>query len=349
MGAMRVLLQGRSRGTRTGGDSTVMQRWATGLEARGVMVAVATSATPDDLRHVDIVHVINLDRSMLPNTEELATAAVKERRPFVVTPLWWPLRDYVAGLDARTRVLHHLKGFGVARAVHERQLSSLRSISARQAAVLRQASAVCPSGAAEATALQGTFGDLPLRVVHYGADASPARPAQSSAREGVLCVARLDPRKNQLGLIRAAERAGLQLRLIGADDVFPDYARACRAAARGNVAIDGYVSQGELVDAYRASRVHALCGYFELPGLTGLDAAAEGCAIVAPSHGTARDYFGDAASYCTPDIDSIQNALERAHAAGPPPKLAAHVRSTFSWQASADACLATYEEVISGI
>src|SRR5437879_5714517 len=72
--AMRVLVQGRERtASRRGGDSTVADRLARELESFGHDVVIASRPPEGGLGGFDVVHAINLDRSVLTETEILAT------------------------------------------------------------------------------------------------------------------------------------------------------------------------------------------------------------------------------------------------------------------------------------
>jgi glycosyltransferase involved in cell wall biosynthesis len=206
--------------------------------------------------------------------------------------------------------------------------------------LLRLANVVCPSGPTEAFVLEQAFGPLPLLAEHrFGTN---QERASTSSRNGVICVGRLDPRKNQLNLIRALQGTGIPLQLIGTERVFPKYAEACRAVAGADVQFRGYVAESELQDAYARARVHALPSAFELPGLTSLDAAAAGAAVVASVAGTACDYFGRDAWYCNTDVASIRRAVLAAYEEGPPPGLADRIGRDFSWKRTADACVRAY-------
>jgi glycosyltransferase involved in cell wall biosynthesis len=338
---MKVLLQGRgASGERRGGDSTLSAELAGQLTALGHEVVVATAPPPEGLRGFDVVHAVNLDRSVLGETERLSRAALSSGCRLVVTPLWWPLDDFARHLALTERLAFRVRGWGLLRAVHDRRFSSLAGVFRRQRAVLRAATVVCPSGPSEADMLRRAFGPLPLICVHFGTARAPGDGGEP--RAGVVCVGRLDPRKNQLGLIRALRGTGFPLRLIGTGAVFPDYARRCREEAGEGVELAGFLPDAAVEEALRRARVHALPSFFELPGLTSLDAAACGTAVVASRAGTAGDYFGDQAFYCGTDPESIGAAVLAANAAGPPAGLAERVASRFTWRQCAEGYLAAY-------
>lgn len=241
------------------------------------------------------------------------------------------------------RLTFSLKGLPPLRAIRDRNLRSLRTLHRRQATLLRSATLLTVTGPSEARELAKAFGPLPMTSEPlWGTDAElPAGSARE--RSGVLCVAHLDPRKNQLALIKALENTGLHLSLIGTDKVFPQYARTCRDAAGATVEFAGYVPQDELPELYRGTRVHALPSFFELPGLTTLDATGYGAAVVATTAGTVVDYLGKDAHYCTPDISSIRAAVLRAYEKGAASGAATRIASTFTWRRTAELCLGAYD------
>src|SRR5262249_48369606 len=127
------------------------------------------------------------------------------------------------------------------------------------------ADAVLPNSRAEANQLARLFGVARhrLRVVPNGVLPAfrTATPALFTARWGhdpfVLSVARIEPRKNTLGLIRAIDRLGLRLVVIGEPAPgYRGYAQECRRAGRGLVAWLGRLDHHEplLASAYAAAK-----------------------------------------------------------------------------------------------
>ncbi len=148
----------------------------------------------------------------------------------------------------------------------------------------------------------------------------------------ILNVATVEPRKNQLGLVRALREAALPLVLIGATRD-PGYAEALLAAAGRHVHHLGALDHDDplLASAYSACSVFALPSTLETPGLAALEAAACGAPVVITSEGSTREYFGEYAHYVDPgDPSDIYHAIEVALAKGPNPRLRGHV-SQFAW------------------
>lgn len=149
----------------------------------------------------------------------------------------------------------------------------------------------------------------------------------------VLNVANIEPRKNQLGLVRALKGLKVPLVLIGArrDRAYAD---AVIAEAGPQVHyLDAMTHEDPaLASAFAACSVFALPSTLETPGLAALEAAACGASVVVTSEGSTRDYFGDLVHYVDHrDPEGIRAAIERALAGKPGPELKRRVTSQFAW------------------
>jgi glycosyltransferase involved in cell wall biosynthesis len=187
----------------------------------------------------------------------------------------------------------------------------------------------------------------PVTVVPNGVDSDTFNPGPEEAsnrRMGVLCVGRLQQRKNQLALIRALRASGISTRFVGRTGRFSrSYARRCRKEAGPEVSFLGHQPATRLCELYRTSQVHVSTSWFETPGLASLEAAACGCAVVVTRWGCTQEYFGEDAHYCDPDdLESIRTAVRVALAAPPAPGLAEHIGSTYSWEQAARRTVEAY-------
>jgi glycosyltransferase involved in cell wall biosynthesis len=149
----------------------------------------------------------------------------------------------------------------------------------------------------------------------------------------VLNVANIEPRKNQLGLVRALKGLAVPLVLIGAprDRIYTD---EVLAEAGPDVRYIGAMNHDDpaLASALRACTVFALPSTLETPGLAALEAAACGARVVVTSEGSAREYFGDHAYYVDHrDPLKIRVTIERALAGKPDQELKRRVTSQFAW------------------
>ena len=221
----------------------------------------------------------------------------------------------------------------------------------------RSVDLLLPNSNAEAEQLVRYF-RVPRRQIHIvpnGADerfaaADPEPFARLMGSRGfVLCAGRIEPRKNQLGLIRAMRDANVPVVILG--DAVPGheaYLHACRRVADDNVRFVPRIDHDDplLGSAYAACGCLVLPGWFETPGLAALEAGMSGTPLVLPRGGCAREYFGPHGAYVKPgDLGGIRRAVLDAVARGRSETLAELVRTSFTWKAAAEATRAAYERV----
>ncbi|MGG5821769.1 glycosyltransferase [Falsiroseomonas sp. HW251] len=163
--------------------------------------------------------------------------------------------------------------------------------------------------------------ERPADIVHNPVDAAffaNADPALFRRETGlddfVLCVARLEARKNQLMLAHALRDSGLPLVLIGHTGSEAYRAEIERHAGPGLRILDRLPPHSPLLaSAYAAARVAVLPSWSEGAPLVALEAAAAGAALVLSDESGESEYFGGLARYCDPaDPASIREAVLEA-------------------------------------
>jgi len=208
---------------------------------------------------------------------------------------------------------------------------------------LALADVIVPNSSAECDALARTLGlarDQFMPVMNgvdrrFGAPKDPGAFREKFGIDGpfILNVGHIERRKNQLKLVAALAGRGLPLVIIGGIRE-PDYAERVFAEARGQVRFLGFLRNDDplLASGYAACAAFALPSTCETPGLSALEAAAAGAAIVVTRDGSAREYFGRMCHYVDPmDPADIARGIDDALAAGPHPGLSAHVIEHFAW------------------
>ncbi len=224
--------------------------------------------------------------------------------------------------------------------------------------LLRICDLVLPNSAAEADLLAGFF-NLPrdkFFVIHNGIDPSfafPVSPALFREHAGIrgpflLNVANVEPRKNQLTLVRALK--GLDLDLVVLGNVRDaEYFEACRREAGGRLKYLGYLPhESELLkSAYRACDLFVLPSTLETPGLSALEAAACGARMVITEVGSTREYFGNQVTYVCPDDGAqIREGIHRELGMKRDDSLRNQVIAHFTWENTARQLRAAYEKVL---
>lgn len=167
-------------------------------------------------------------------------------------------------------------------------------------------------------------------------------------REGVICVGRIEGRKNQLNLIRAVNLTDLKLVIIG--NPSPNtiaYYNQCKKEAGKNIRFISHLAQEQLNKYYNSAKVHILPSWFETTGLSSLEAGYLGCNLVVTDKGDVREYFGDYAIYCNPqNIKSIKDALKLAYEKENNNDFKEHVLKNYTWALTAQKTKAAYLKVL---
>jgi glycosyltransferase involved in cell wall biosynthesis len=172
----------------------------------------------------------------------------------------------------------------------------------------------------------------------------PFRDQSKISGPFVLNVANIEPRKNQLNMVRAMKNLSVPLVLIGAvrDKA---YAEAVFREAGSQLRYLGAMEHGDpaLASAFAACSAFGLPSTLETPGLAALEAAACGANIVVTSEGSTREYFGSQAHYVDHrDPGDIRAGIERALADRPDPALRRRVNSQFAWMTVTAALVDVY-------
>ncbi|MGF6264836.1 glycosyltransferase involved in cell wall biosynthesis [Paraburkholderia youngii] len=150
----------------------------------------------------------------------------------------------------------------------------------------------------------------------------------------ILNVGNIEPRKNQLALIRAMKSfPELKLVLIG-HQRDPEYAKTCFDEGGEQVVYAGTLPHDSplLRSAYAACEAFVLPSTLETPGLAALEAHAAGARIAVTKVGSTEEYFAQHVAYLDPfDVASIAGSI-RAALAQPRGAAAAPTRD-LTWQA----------------
>jgi glycosyltransferase involved in cell wall biosynthesis len=341
---MKVLMwMAAGEGEIPGGHQVQLVKTAEALREAGIAVQTATAEEfcGDD---VDLVHGFGLSELQI-------TDATRRKLPVVLSPIYWSRAQFRRLMRADSARRYAVT---VARqqAGHAAAFARLRQ---PWYATLRRryeaADMLLPNSQGESSTLRRELRvRTPMRVVPNGVDAAEwGAPGSERLREYVAYVGRIDPHKNQLGLIRALRGTGFPLVIAGPTHPHhAEYEQRCRSAARGQpVEFLPAVAGDELRAVYQGARVHAMPSFFETTGLASLEAAMSGCAVVSTREGWAKEYFGDLATYCRPlSRRSIRSAVERNWDAEPRPELRRLILEKYTWHQAARETISAYEALL---
>lgn len=177
----------------------------------------------------------------------------------------------------------------------------------------------------------------------------------------VLCVGRIEARKNQIRLVQAMTRLweeGDDIGLVLVGRVTPQYIAGINWATLP-ILLHDETSPRRCIELMRRCTVYAQPSLLETPGLATLEAAALGKPIVSGRNATEEEYFGEHAYYCEPtDVDSIYEALKialeegRVSTAGSSARAemrARHVRENYSYERATEALEEAYRRAVDSL
>jgi len=356
---LKILMRNRSDALqKPGGDTVLMERMRDGLQSIGHRVEFDLDFAAD-VRRYDLVHLFNLT---LPDLiRPMAIEASAHGVPFVIHALQedWP-RFYNRALAAAI-ILEKYVSSGQPRDRLASALAMLRECPAAEKPLCpeaaRAATILC-TGEEEARLIGLTYPGTRTDVVHLAPGVvnslDPGGPGEFRRAYGVedfvLCVGRLEPRKNQLALLAALEDEDIPV--VFADGGFSyaaEYASACRKfARRGRTLFTGRLSPQMLHSAHCAARVSCFPSWYELPGLAALEAACLGRNMVASPWGTLPDYLGNACRYVEPDdLTGLRKAVLEAWES-PPSAALRSAAARFTWEKTVQAVESVYLRAAEG-
>jgi glycosyltransferase involved in cell wall biosynthesis len=343
-----------------GGDTIQIVNTATNLKILGIEVDIFLADQKPDYTKYDLLHFFNIIRpdDILPHISQTQT-------PFVVSTIFVDYSEYEkkarkgpsaflfrflsANLIEYLKVLARFVVNGVkiksAYFLLHGQKKSIRKI-------IRMTQILLPNSKSEYNRLLHAY-DIgkKYKIIPNGIDKNLfTRGVHEIERDErlILCVARIEGRKNQLNLIRALANTPYRLVLVGAVATNQlDYYKECKKAAGSNIEFIDFIEQNLLLDYYRKAKVHVLPSWFETTGLSSLEAAAMGCNIVITRKGDAYEYFENDAYYCDPDSpESIFQAIEQAASNKVIEGLSSKVLNQFTWEIAAKKTMEAYLEIL---
>lgn len=342
-----------------GGDTIQILETASALSSLGIEgdIFLLRKGAGIDYSKYQLIHFFNII-----DPEDILGHVQNSQLPFVISPIYVDYREYdrfhrkdalglLSKIFARDTVEYFktlakylLKG---------EQVSTINFFFKGHAGsikyILKKAAMVLPNSESEYKRLQADYGIFAkYKVVPNGINPLLFKQTTIQERNIVLCVARIEGRKNQLNVIRALNNMPYKVVFIGAESENQrDYVIQCKKEAGSNIEFVNQISQHELLAYYAKAKVHILASWFETTGLSSLEAGAMGCNLVVSNRGDVKDYFGEQAYYCEPgDTESIKSAVDKAWNASKNDVLAIHIFNTFTWHEAAKATFMAYKEVL---
>jgi glycosyltransferase involved in cell wall biosynthesis len=354
---------------RPGGDNIQLSKTKHYLEKLGIKVDLSLDLEPD-LSKYDVVHLFQL--GLVPDENYIRCLnAKKQKKPIILSTIYWNTNDVPLryGLD---RIYYSFPNGIVQRIMSRLYNRDLQKdniylifkcfridFNGLVKRILELCDMVLPNAEAEARKIRNDFqmsSERKFHIVPNGVDShfwyarSDSFVSDFGIKEDfVLCVGRIEDRKNQLALIRALRGTDIKLVLVGGNvwGTRSSYYKLCRKEADENVLFVDWMEHEKISSAYAAAKVHALPSWYETPGLVNLEAGLAGCNIVATDRGSTKEYLRNYVWYCDPsNIESIKKAVLDAFAAKKNTMLSRFILRNFTWERAAEETLKAYREVL---
>ncbi len=358
---MKVLFISRSTLFSTpGGDTKQIELTASYLRKLGVEVDIKLANEYSDYSQYDLLHLFNIIRPA-----DLLYHVRKSGKPFVISTIFLDYGEYEKkSSKGIRRWLNQLmsEDFIEYVKVIARYIKNGEPIRSKKYLLwghrksirylIRNAKVLLPNSINEYNRLVAKYKikqeyiPVPNAIdpTMYGS----TNKTDEKYKDAVLCVARVEGRKNQLNLIRALNNTGYKVIINGKPS--PNnkaYYERCVKESASNIIFNDRVSEEELYIMFHSARVHVLPSYFETTGLSSLEAAVMGCNIVITDKGDTVDYFGNMAFYCNPgDPGSIRKAVDEAYHSPFSDKLKNIILNQYTWDKAAEKTLQAYKKAL---
>ncbi|MFV0162256.1 glycosyltransferase family 4 protein [Empedobacter falsenii] len=170
----------------------------------------------------------------------------------------------------------------------------------------------------------------------------------SKFNNAIICVGRIERRKNQLNLIKAVKNLDIPCYIIGKPALNDlEYYELCEQEAGSNVFFIDGVPQKEIYQIMKSAKVHVLPSWFETTGLVSLEAYYYQCNIVITKKGDQTEYFKDYAFYCEPDcLTSIRDAILEAYSKPFNEEFREFIIKNYTWAETAKQTKKNYDRLI---
>ncbi|MFC1700275.1 glycosyltransferase [Patescibacteria group bacterium] len=377
---MKVLMLGRINLLEEGGgDKIQVVNTAKELEKLGVEIDIKTSMDFDPNEY-DLIHIFQLDWT--PETYLYTKKASKSNKPIVLSPIHHNVEEVKKFDDEFVFDFRRLSKLlfkdqfkrdtfkNIYRSIFDPKkliptlYTMLKGFKNTQKEVLEMSEVCLVQTVKEAEDLKRTFDvDIKWKKVMNGVgkpftNIDMKRLKNKLGFENyILCVGRIEPRKNQLNIIKAVkklreeEEKDIKLVFIGPIGGLKhfEYNSIFNNLVKENdwiIHVGEGVTYQNIQSYYKYAKVGVSASWFETTGLTSLEALYCGTNAVAAGM-RAREYLGRYASYCEPDsIDSIKDAIKEEYYAERP-KLDEKMKREYTWGYAAKQTLEAYKEVLS--
>ena len=369
---MKVLFQSRlDIFDQKGGDTVQMVETQKALKNLGVSVDIDCSLSKD-LTNYDLVHVFNLDWVCEPYLQ-IQNARAQSKK-VILSPIHHSLSEFelyeknsryglvkfgnmlLPSQSLRDVARNLIKGMIYPAKLKPAIVQLFVGIRNQQKWCVQNSDYIIVQTKLEALDLKNDYktGEFDWKKVVNGINPQYIDESSKEALMGkyILCVGRIEPRKNQINLINAFNKLNLNdisLVFVGGLNLHhPSYVSKFKSMLGSNVNYLGYVDHSKLFSLYKNAVCSAIPSWFETTGLVYLEAAVSGCKSLIASGDRSKEYLGDNALYANPaDGNSISEALKTGISGSTVKKgFAEYVKKEYTWENAAKQTMNIYKEVL---
>jgi len=372
---MKVLLWTRTDCFKAkGGDMVQVENTYLELKKLGVDVTVSDKNNID-IKKFDIVHLFQLDWT--PETYLHAKRAHKLGKKIIVSPIHHSVEEvkkfddeYAFGLRRVSKYLFvdqfqrdTFKNIYRSILDHNKVLPTLYSVilglKKMNQKVIEWSDLVLTQTKLEAKDLEKTYETkFAWEIVPNGVSELFLKRDQNSNlfdfEDYIICVGRIEPRKNNLAIIAAVQKLrkelnkDIKLVFVGSKSKrHSEYVSLFDEEVKNSswVIYKNYLSYSSMPSIYKYAKVCVSASWFETTGLTLLEALFMNTNAVSSSK-RAEEILGDFCSYCSPDdVNSITKALKNEYLKNRP-KLPSDFKKEYTWENTAKKTLELYNKVL---
>lgn len=370
---MKVLMQSRKNFFELrGGDTVQLEKTKHELEKLGVQIDFNLDFEPD-LSQYDLVHLSNVTR--IQETYLQVKNAKRQGKKVVLSTIYWPMDEFEKQgqvgirkfVNSFLNIDNQEKVKAIARYIKDKESrnEATRNLwkigyTEMQKYVVNNVDYFLPNSEMEMNEFCKSFNlkKEKYTVIPNAIDADVAQRQYKESipteflkyKDAIICVGRIEPRKNQLSLVKALDQSGYKLVLVGAvSDNQKSYFAQIKEILDKNKEFY-YIPKldnSELYQLYKVCKVSTLPSWLDTPGLVSLEAAAMGCNLAISPKGSTKEYFIDYAEYCLPDdIDGIRSAIQKAYEKPKNEELKNRIFNNYTWKIAAKKTYDVYKKIL---
>jgi glycosyltransferase involved in cell wall biosynthesis len=344
---------------RPGGDTIQLLKTKEHIEKLGVEITVSSSIDVD-AKNYDIIHAFNI----IPINPLYDFISKHYENKIVLSTIFWNLDEYqkkvLDKISLKRKFYYTLNNIPILNNIvnqyllHNTKFNTRETFKEKFRYCIKSSKLILPNSEAEKINLESELSiKFESAVIPNAVDIN-IQPVSSQEikrkynipADFLLCVGRIEYRKNQTELLKVAKQIGVPVVLVGNINHYEKkYFKQFKEYTFIHI---NKLTQSELFSLYSIAKAHVMPSWFETPGLASLEAAFMGTQIVTTDRGSTREYFRQHAFYCSPDsTESIEKAiLESLNHPKDMTIMKKLIETNYTWEISAKKTLLAYQSVL---